>query len=150
MNFGPGNLLSGAFLFYCRKIGGHPAKLRIINAFHKRFRNYIKVRAANGAIMELVPKDYISGQIIFGRAYEPLSLLLALNLLADGEGCFLDVGANIGLYSSIIARSFPGKQIIAIEPQENNFVILNRNLKNNGAEHAIALNLAVGANALTH
>lgn len=145
MNFRPGNFLSAVFLFYCRNIGRHPAKLRLINIFHKRFRRFIKVRAGNGAIMELVPKDYISGQIIFGRTYEPLSLLLTLELLADTSGCFLDVGANIGLYSSVVARSYPGKQIIAIEPQENNFAILNKNLKNNRAERAVTLNIAVGA-----
>lgn len=145
MNFKAANFLSVIFLFYCRKIGDHPGKLRILHLLHKFFRNHIKVKASNGTVLQLVPKDYISGQIIFNKAYEPLSLSLALELLKDTEGCFLDVGANIGLYSSTIAKSYPNKQIIAIEPEENNFKLLNKNVLTNAKNNRlIILNVAVG------
>jgi FkbM family methyltransferase len=144
MQFKGANFLSNAFLFYSRDIGEHPSKRRLLNFMHQVFKNRIKVKGTNGAILQLVPKDYISTQIIFSKSYEPLSLNLALELLKDTEGCFLDVGGNIGLFSNMVAKSYPDKQIIAIEPEENNFKLLNKNLLENTPNKAITLNIAVG------
>jgi len=71
MTFKGANGVSKIFLFYCRKIGEHPAKIRLINALHRLFKNEIKVKGVNNTVLNLVPKDFISGQIIFEKTYEP-------------------------------------------------------------------------------
>lgn len=144
MKFKGANPLTKMFLFYCRNIGEHPAKRRVINYIHKVLRNQVKVKGPNGTVLQLVPRDYISAQILFNGCYEPLSLKLAIELLKDADGCFLDVGANIGLFSNVVAASYPGLQIICIEPEEGNFKLLNKNLEQNTPNRATTLNIAVG------
>jgi FkbM family methyltransferase len=144
MNFTGANTFSKAFLFYSRNIGEHPSKRRLLNYLHKIFKNQVKVKGSNGVVLQLVPKDYITGQIIFNKSYEPLSLNLALDLLKNTDGSFLDVGGNIGLFSNMVAKSYPDKQIIVIEPEESNFKLLNKNLQRNVPNKAITLNIAVG------
>ncbi|RYE13200.1 MAG: FkbM family methyltransferase [Rickettsiales bacterium] len=98
-------------------------------------------------MLQLVPKDYISGQIIFNKNYEPISLNLAIELLSNSDGVFVDVGANLGLYSSIILKAFGEKRIIAIEPEVNNFIMLNNNIALNTLDQnkITTLNIAIGA-----
>ena len=147
MGFKGANLLSNIFLFYCRVIGGHPLKLRIVNAFHRLFKNQIKVIGFNNTLLNLVPNDYISGRIIFSEAYEPMSLNLALEVLTKSNGSFIDVGANIGLYTSVISNTFKDKKIVAIEPERGNYEILNKNIALNKVnKHKVCtLNIAVGS-----
>jgi FkbM family methyltransferase len=147
MNFTGANLLSNIFLFYCRKIGDHPAKLRIINAVHQLFKNQIKVKGFNNTVLSLVPKDFISGSIIFKEAYEPVSLNLALEVLKSSNGCFVDIGANIGLYSTVISNNISGRRVLSIEPERDNYFMLNKNLALNSIKKSdvVTLNIAVGS-----
>ena len=43
-----------------------------------------------------------------------------------GKGDLLDVGANIGIMSYHMAKNFPNKNILAIEPVPSNFIVLKR------------------------
>ncbi len=61
--------------------------------------------------------------------FEPAEIALVRQLLARSD-VFVDVGANIGLYTCV-ARSL-GKHAIAIEPQNQNLSLLYSNLKLNG------------------
>jgi len=45
-----------------------------------------------------------------------------------GCGYLIDLGANIGLASRLFANTFPGCKIFAVEPDANNFTLLQRNL----------------------
>jgi FkbM family methyltransferase len=49
---------------------------------------------------------------------------------------FVDVGANVGMYS-ILAAKLSGCRVYAFEPEAENFVILNRNIRLNDLEHLI-------------
>lgn len=42
---------------------------------------------------------------------------------------FIDLGANIGLFSFIYADLYPQAKIIAVEPEEGNYKILKQNMK---------------------
>lgn len=42
----------------------------------------------------------------------------------------LDLGANIGLFSILYAYRFPGKKVVAVEPESENFRILQKNVEN--------------------
>ena len=48
---------------------------------------------------------------------------------------FIDVGANIGIYS-IPAAMFHGQEVIAIEPEPSNYSILNSNIQINKIDNA--------------
>lgn len=54
---------------------------------------------------------------------------------APGE-VFVDIGANIGLYTLCAAR-FRGVRTYAFEPESQNYAILNRNIHRNGAAELV-------------
>lgn len=45
-------------------------------------------------------------------------------------GTILDIGANIGAFSHLCEKKFPNSQIIAFEPEEENFKMLQKNAPN--------------------
>ena len=65
--------------------------------------------------------DYATfGEVILDKSYD-------LNLRFTPE-VIIDCGANIGLTSIFFKNKYPNATIIAIEPEKNNFAILNKNL----------------------
>lgn len=53
----------------------------------------------------------------------------------------IDAGANIGLSSIYFATKFPSSKIIALEPEHENYKLLNRNIENH--ENIIAIQAAL-------
>lgn len=60
------------------------------------------------------------------------------------QGVFVDIGANIGIYSLYAASLFPEMTVIACEPVHANFNRLCENIKLNGFKNVIPLPVAVG------
>ncbi len=59
------------------------------------------------------------------------------------DGNFVDIGAHIGKYTIQIGHQLQSKgRVIAIEAQPRNFYTLINNIKLNGLENVIALNIA--------
>jgi FkbM family methyltransferase len=57
----------------------------------------------------------------------------------------IDVGANIGLYSLLLARlAEPGGSVLAFEPEPNLFAVLRENCLSNGATNIILFQCALG------
>ena len=64
--------------------------------------------------------------------YEPLETRLAQELIRPG-GCAVDVGANIGYYTLLLARGVgPRGRVYAFEPEPQNFSLLEKNVRSNG------------------
>ncbi|MDA7950391.1 MAG: FkbM family methyltransferase [Pirellulaceae bacterium] len=90
------------------------------------------------------PENEISRALYLSGLYEPNSLLALKGVLRKGD-CFLDIGANIGLYS-LFAASCVGKEgrVLAFEPSPREFsrlqenLNLNRNLKIEPLQHAVS------------
>jgi FkbM family methyltransferase len=80
-------------------------------------------------------------QIMLEEEFKPF-----VQVIAD-EGIeiknILDCGANIGLTSLYFSRKFPGCNILALEPEPENFQQLLRNLKVNGLNHVRAVQKGV-------
>lgn len=55
----------------------------------------------------------------------------------------IDLGANIGVFSIIVAKKFPNATIIALEPERENFEILKKNVEESGATNVVLVNKAV-------
>lgn len=53
----------------------------------------------------------------------------------DSGNAFIDIGANIGIYSLYAAAMHPEKKIIAVEPMLKNFIRLCENIELNGFIH---------------
>ncbi|MFL2983040.1 MAG: FkbM family methyltransferase [Candidatus Neomarinimicrobiota bacterium] len=70
-------------------------------------------------------------------------MLFGLHYLTSND-CFIDIGANVGVYSLLMAGE-KKSQVIAIEPMKNNYELLMKNINNNKLKKNItALNIALG------
>ncbi len=56
------------------------------------------------------------------------------------EGVFIDIGANVGAYSLILAKKLKNLVVIAIEPETKNFDLLKKNIALNNLSNITALN----------
>ena len=72
------------------------------------------------------------------RQYEPIQpfLLLELARLAKTE-CFVDVGANIGVYAIFLSKVDTITRNVAFEPAPETFLQLQANIRDNGLEGLI-------------
>jgi FkbM family methyltransferase len=74
--------------------------------------------------------------------YNNMSLLKLV--LRDSKSTFIDVGANIGIYT-LIASEVPGTTVVSIEPHPGTFGMLVDNIRLNGRRNVICLNLALSS-----
>jgi FkbM family methyltransferase len=65
---------------------------------------------------------------------------------ADGD-VILDIGANVGLFTIWLARQNPRCRIVALEPAQANFGMLQANLQAARTQQATAYHMALGARA---
>jgi FkbM family methyltransferase len=86
---------------------------------------------------------FVSKQIFKNRIWEPFETSVIVNHLKKGD-VFLDIGANIG-YFSVVASTLVGAsgKVIAYEPDENNFRLLEKNIAVNGLTNTRLFNAAV-------
>jgi FkbM family methyltransferase len=78
--------------------------------------------------------------------FEP-DTLQALEKLTKPGFRVLDIGANIGFFTAHLARLVGASgQVIAIEPNKENFALLRENVRRNHLTNAVLHNLAVGEN----
>lgn len=121
----------------------HPAKLRLLRGLSRVLNYRPQLRLPGGARIALATDDYIGWSLIKEGGYEPQSLALARRLLAESPGSFIDVGANIGLFT-LVAASVPGTTVVAIEPDCENCSHLRTNIRLNAFANVTIFNGAVG------
>lgn len=81
------------------------------------------------------------------REYEPTETLFLTKTLRPGM-VFVDVGANIGYYTTLAAKIVgPSGRVIAIEPDLHNYGLLRRNIRRNRFRNCSLHNIALGASA---
>ena len=86
----------------------------------------------DGVRLAVPNKDTAMVSGLVGGFYEPLQLAI-FNELCHLSSNFIDVGANIGLYACVAARSLPADGlVVAFEPIPENFSYLKANLAQNG------------------
>ncbi|HCN78225.1 MAG TPA: hypothetical protein DIT13_13645 [Verrucomicrobiales bacterium] len=105
----------GALLFYLHKklprFKGRERLLHLLALRHAR-RRLVLVNG-RGIRMSINPLEHIGYALCTKQSFEPLSLSLAVRLMAKG-GVFLDAGANFGLYSLTMA-GIPGARCLAVD-----------------------------------
>jgi len=82
--------------------------------------------SGDGFSMYVTPRFTFS----YAQGYEKFSTRIVRNFVKKCD-LFVDVGANYGYYSLLAADSNKAIKIIAVEPIEENFEILNKNLIHN-------------------
>lgn len=81
-----------------------------------------------------------------GPGYEPFSTRL-FERSCRAADIVLDIGAHVGYFSLVGARSMPTARVISVEASPDNFEVLNRNLMTNAASQVEVINAAFGASA---
>lgn len=72
----------------------------------------------------------VFNQIVLGGGMaRAIELLRSLNI---DKPKVMDCGSNIGLCTLLLKEAFPGAEIIAVEPAQNNFEQLKKNVHENG------------------
>jgi FkbM family methyltransferase len=80
----------------------------------------------------------------WGAIHEPaVTALILQGLRQRPNGCFVDVGANIGWFTCVAARCQPAVQVYAFEMDDLNFQVLEENVRLNRAYNAKLYHRAV-------
>jgi FkbM family methyltransferase len=95
----------------------------------------IKAEEFGGSFRMDVRSDMFRRLVIY-KQYEPLLAKVAVKF-ADSGRDFIDVGANVGFYSVLLARNLKNGRGYAIEPTAKAFARLQANLKFNGVEDRV-------------
>jgi FkbM family methyltransferase len=90
------------------------------------------------------PKDDIgvSKYISENKVWEPFETAIFCDILQN-KSFFIDIGANLGYYSLIAAKHFNSEGIVlSLEPELNNFSLLQENILLNDLSNIKAINVA--------
>jgi FkbM family methyltransferase len=113
-----------------------------------RKRSYPKpviITAFNGAKLKCYPDRVTSSGVIYFGWPDWHEMHWLNRVLRPGDG-FLDVGANVGIYSVLAAsKVMPGGRVMAFEPEPGIVAILKENFELNGLDSAQIINAAVGS-----
>ena len=107
------------------------------------FRDYVtnhpRIYQRFNAIWLLRYRNYIDRKLILGERYEDAQLKYCAQLIGQHKvSCFVDVGANFGLYSITLASSATSlNSFFAFEPDRKNFNHLSANIYLNGFDTII-------------
>lgn len=97
------------------------------------WRRGYAIRESNNALFLLNYRNFVDRQIAFYDDFEvEQRRYLFAGLAEHGCNLFLDVGANIGFYSILVARSGLANRVVAFEPDVRNRLQMGANLLING------------------
>lgn len=120
-----------------RLLHGTPLRrIRFVTDFHSLlFRRMRRIGpyTVGPFTVEVDPRDVVLAKklALYGE-FTPYEVHLLQRLLGHGD-LFVDVGANIGLFSLYASRAVGAKgRVLAVEPDPSNASLLRRNLHRNG------------------
>jgi FkbM family methyltransferase len=99
-----------------------------------------------GCTLHLVPEGAITAGLWSGGDYETGELALISRLL-HRDSVFLDVGANVGIFSLVASKAAPLGKIFAFEPARKTFDRLSRNIWLNHARNVLPVRSALGGSS---
>jgi len=83
-------------------------------------------------------------RIVAEGAYEPVLAQTCLARL-DASRDAIDVGANVGFYTTLLARRLAARRVLAIEPTRNALAKLHANIARNGVKERVIVFEGVAA-----
>jgi len=106
---------------YCTT--GSRIRLALHDLGFGRFLPRLRVRL-KGPEVDIWLRSGTSDVAVFSQVWEHGQYDLALK---SAPASIIDGGANIGLTSTFFAMAYPDSRIVAIEPEQSNFALLERN-----------------------
>lgn len=98
---------------------------RVLHLLHGRY--FVVSRQGSRYLLDI--RNYIDRQIEATGGYEKDRIERFLEEMARMEcNLFIDIGANLGLYTLAVAKKFPDLDIIAFEPDKINCAQLHANI----------------------
>ncbi len=112
-----------------------PKLLQSVAKRYYRLRRDPIIAHRFGGRFLLDPRNWIDNRILAGAPYEIDQLRQATELITSQKlDGFIDVGANIGIYSVLLGRLPQIEQVLAFEPMRRNYAQLHANLYLNHIE----------------
>ncbi len=117
--------------------------LRIFNYNIRSFdEKYVLLNNDYTFIVRKRVGDDLNFSLLIHEQYEYRRWFIPILFASEDDRIFVDVGAHIGGYSVRACKM--NAKVIAIEPEEENFKLLKRNLKLNSCHSCITLKKAAG------
>ena len=122
--------------------------VRRLRKFYTRRPREDAVAPVDGQLMRLCPSDYVEGLLLFApQLYERTERQHAKRLLRPGD-TFVDLGAHVGLYTLLAARSVgPDGTVVAVEANPRTYEQLVENLRRNGLSNVATFQFGVSDRA---
>ena len=105
----------------------------------------LKVAEFEG-VFAVSPKGHLFRRIVEEGSYEPILTRRCLELI-DPRRDVIDVGANIGLHTVLLAKHLDRRRLLAIEPTGNALRRLRRNIALNGVDAKVTIFAGVASSA---
>jgi FkbM family methyltransferase len=116
-----------------------------------RYRRYTRLRSPQAMTwlldLEVIvqPGDQISQAVFTSGLYEPCTAVALEQLLGPGD-TFVDVGANVGLFTLLASRWVgPAGRVVSLEPSTREYRRLVAHVDRNGLANVLPLQMAAGA-----
>lgn len=121
----------------------HQYQLSLFKELARRLQiDAASVAGRNGTMFGYIRDDVVFTTYLRTGHWNWDAVAYILNIL-KGTGTFIDVGANIGMYSVPAARGLT--KVIAFEPDPSNFRMLNLNVQANGCKNVTLHNVALSS-----
>lgn len=116
---------------------------RILKPIHQALGLEGGVVDVLGLKMRLDPKELVDSDLWFNPQFYDRNEIRYLLQRFPEEGTFVDVGANIGFWSLMFAKSFPRARICAIEANPDTYDVLRENIAINYYMNIVPVNIGV-------
>jgi FkbM family methyltransferase len=135
------------FKWYLANFPLRDGKATLYQYFNRRLapeERYVVTRLPAGFRMRLDLMDEPQRKIYFYGTYDERYEMALVRRVLDAPDVFWDIGANVGFYSLLTARLLSsGGQVIAFEPGQLAFQMLEENLALNQFDNVTSFNVAV-------
>jgi FkbM family methyltransferase len=136
-------LLASYFRYFPVQRGKNAIWNRIVMRHLAQRRTALTATSAFGARFDVDLRDLVQRYLYFFGVWEPVITRYLQDRLRPGD-VFIDVGANVGYYTLLAARSVgPQGKVFAVEAASGTYAKLRRNLEQNGVENVTAFHVAV-------
>jgi len=101
------------------------------------------IETVDGVKMYLDPTDYtVSGYLSLHKMWEPLETSIIKDFFSIDTN-FIDIGSHIGYYSLLCASISIKGTVLSFEPEQQNFKLLQKNIKLNNFKNITPIQKAV-------
>ena len=119
------------------------------NLIIKKSANFLKSQLKEDFVIVDDNKMFLDSQdslrLSINGIYEEMETNLVKKIVKNGD-IVIDVGANIGYYTLILAKLVgDGGKVFAFEPEQDNFRLLNKNIEINSYKNVVCENMAVSS-----